>query len=128
MAVFLTINYKEVHNVLSVSEDMILTTCFSSAFQTLQGPSNCLTELKVINAGATLHPRGRKGTGVEKKASRLAAENKAALAQFHNETISAVQTDLCIIITKCQTYIYRTGVMSAWQFRLRNFASIIMLH
>ena len=110
MAVFLTINYKEVHNVLSVSEDMILTTCFSSAFQTLQGPSNCLTELKVINAGATLHPRGRKGTGVEKKASRLAAENKAALAQFHN----AVQTDLCIIITKCQTYIYRTGVMSAW--------------
>jgi len=33
LAVFLTINDKEVHNVLSVSEDMILTTCFSSAFQ-----------------------------------------------------------------------------------------------
>ena len=87
---------------------------FLLCLPTLQGPSNCLTDLKVINAGATLHPRGRKGTGVEKKASRLAAENKAALAQFHNETISAVQTDLCIIITKCQTYIYRTGVMSAW--------------
>jgi hypothetical protein len=46
------------------------------------GPTDCLAELKVIGAGVTWHPVGRKGTGVERRAQGLPAYYKRELRKF----------------------------------------------
>ena len=57
---------------------------------TPQGPTDVLAELKVIGAGISWHPRGQKGTGVERRAATLPGDYKRELAKydrrFHNAT------------------------------------------
>ena len=61
---------------------------FRLRLPTPEGPTDCLAELKVIGAGVSWHPTGRKGTGVEKRAATLAPYYKRELAKydrrFHN--------------------------------------------
>ena len=49
---------------------------------TPQGPTDVLAELKVIGAGITWHPRGRKGTGVERRAATLPGCYRRELAKY----------------------------------------------
>ena len=47
---------------------------FRLRLPTPQGPTDSLAELKVIGAGVSYHPRGKKGTGVERRAAALPAD------------------------------------------------------
>ena len=47
---------------------------FKFLLNTPEGPVPCLAELKVINAGKSLFPRGEKGLGVERRARKLITE------------------------------------------------------
>ena len=61
---------------------------FRLRLPTPEGPTDCLGELKVISAGVSWHPTGRKGTGVDKRAATLAPPYKRELEKydwrFHN--------------------------------------------
>ena len=47
-----------------------------------QGPTDCLAELKIIGAGVSGHPPGRKGTGVVKRAAGLEGGYKKKLEKY----------------------------------------------
>ena len=47
-----------------------------------EGPKPCLAELKCISAGKTLYPRGVKGKGTDRRASKLPGEYEAKLRGY----------------------------------------------
>ena len=50
--------------------------------QTPEGTTDVLAELKVLGAGITWHPRGKRGTGVERRAATLAGYYRRGLAKY----------------------------------------------
>ena len=55
---------------------------FRLRLPTPEGPSDCLAELKCISAGVTWHPRGRKGTGVDRRAATLPGNYRRELRKY----------------------------------------------
>ena len=55
-----------------------------------EGPTPCLAELKTISAGKSLYPRGVKGKGVDRRATRLPAEYEAKLRAYDERFHGAV--------------------------------------
>ena len=93
---------------------------------TPQGPSDCLAELKVISAGATLHPRGRKGTGVERRASKLASEYRASLAKYDRQFHGVGEGEVGPLVSRLQSYGKLEGlVVGPWGNGSRDLHDLV---
>ena len=67
---------------------------FRLRIPTPQGPTDVLAEVKTISAGTTWHPRGARGTGVDRRAALLEGEYRRKLQKydrrFHNTAAGEV--------------------------------------
>ena len=93
---------------------------------TPQGPSDCPAELKVISAGATLHPWGRKGTGVERRASKLANEYRASLAKYDRQFHVVREGEVGPLVRRLQSYGKLEGlVVGPWGNGSRDLHDLV---
>ena len=91
-----------------------------------QGPSDCPAELKVISAGATLHPWGRKGTGVERRASKLANEYRASLAKYDRQFHGVREGEVGPLVRRLQSYGKLEGlVVGPWGNGSRDLHDLV---
>ena len=81
-----------------------LVPYFRLRLPTPQGPTDCLAELKVISAGVTWHPRGQKGTGVERRARTLAPYYKRELAKYDRRFHGTAAGETGPLVNLLQTF------------------------
>ena len=99
---------------------------FLLRLSTPQGPSDCPAELKVISAGATLHPWGRKGTGVERRASKLANEYRASLAKYDRQFHVVREGEVGPLVRRLQSYGKLEGlVVGPWGNGSRDLHDLV---
>ena len=77
---------------------------FRLRLPTPEGPSDSLAELKVISAGVTWHPRGRAGTGVDRRAAGLPALYNRKLARYDRRFHGTVGNEAGPLVTRLQSY------------------------
>ena len=71
---------------------------------TPEGTTDCLAELKIIGAGVTWHPRGRKGTGVERRAATLPGYYRRELAKYDRRFHGTVGGEAGPLVQLLQSY------------------------
>jgi hypothetical protein len=77
---------------------------FRLRLPTPQGPTDCLAELKCIGAGVTWHPRGRKGTGVERRAKTLPGCYRRGLAKYDRQFHGTAGRETGPLVQLLQSY------------------------